>query len=61
MEIKKNRLKKESHENEETKLYSRNFINGINAWTDSHVRYAGPFLMLMREEIFKNEPENKKT
>ena len=34
-----------------TKLYSRNLINGINTWAVPHVRYSGPFLKGVMEEL----------
>ena len=35
----------------ETKLYSRNLIEGINTWAVSLVRYSRPFLKWTREEL----------
>ena len=35
----------------ETKLHSRNLIKGINTLAVAFVRYQGPFLMWMREEL----------
>ena len=35
----------------ETKLPSRNLINGINTWALLFVRYSGPFLKWTRDEL----------
>ena len=35
----------------ETELYSRNLVKGINTWASTLVRYSGPFLKWIREEL----------
>ena len=44
----------------ETKLSSRNLIKGINTWAVPLVRYSGPFLKWIRDELKKciKEQEN---
>ena len=44
----------------ETKLYSRNLVEGINTWDVPLLRYSGPFLKRTREELKKwtKEQEN---
>ena len=42
----------------ETKLYSKNFIKGINTWAVLLVRYSGPFLKWTREVKWVREQEN---
>ena len=43
-----------------TKLYSRNFIKGINNWAVPLVRYSGPFLKWARDKLkqWTKEKEN---
>ena len=51
----KNKIKKEylrrTRKLLETKLNSRNLTKGINTWSVSLVRYAGPFLKWTRDEL----------
>ena len=44
----------------ETKLSSRNVINGINTWAVPLVRYSGPFLMWTRDELKKMDQRTRK-
>ena len=44
----------------ETKLCSRNLINGINTWAVSLVRYFGPFLKCTREELKQMDQRTRK-
>ena len=34
-----------------TKLYSRNLIKGVNTWVVPFIRFLGPFLKWIREEL----------
>ena len=44
----------------ETKLFSRNLIKGINTWAVPLVRYSGPFLKWIREEIKQMDQRTRK-
>ena len=44
----------------ETKLWSRNLLNGINTWAVSLVRYSGPFLKWTRDELKQMEQRTRK-
>ena len=44
----------------ETKLHSRNLIKGTNAWAVSLVRYSGPFLKRIREELQRIDQRTRK-
>ena len=43
-----------------TKLYSRNLIKGINTWAVLLVRYSGPFLKWIREELKQMDQRTRK-
>ena len=56
MEIKEKKKEKKEYLSRtrkllDTKLYSRNFIKGINIWAVTFVRYLEPFLKWTREEL----------
>ena len=44
----------------ETKLYSRNIVKGINTWVVALVRYSGPFLKWIREELKQMDQRTRK-
>ena len=44
-----------------TKLSNRNIIKGINTWAVSLIRYSGPFLKWIRDEVKQMRTKNKKT
>ena len=44
----------------ETKLSSRNLIEGINTWAVTLVRYSRPFLKWMREELMQMDQRTRK-
>ena len=44
----------------ETKLYSRNFIKGINTWAVPLIRYSGPFLKWTRDELKQMDQSTRK-
>ena len=44
----------------ETKLFSRNIIKGINTWAVFLVRYLGPFLKWIRDELKQMDQRTRK-
>ena len=60
----KERIKKEYFRRKrkklETKLNSRNLIKEINTWAISLVRYSGPFLKCIREELKQIDQRTRK-
>ena len=44
----------------ETKLSSRNLIKGINTWAVPLVRYSGPFLKWIRDELRQIDQRTRK-
>ena len=44
----------------ETKLSCRNLIKGINTWAVPLVRYSGPFLKWIRDELRQMDPRTRK-
>ena len=44
----------------ETKLNSRNLIQGINTWAVPLVRYSGPFLRWTRDELKQMDQRTRK-
>ena len=44
----------------ETKLNSRNLIKGINTWAVTLVRYSGPFLKWIRDELKQMDQRTRK-
>ena len=60
MEMKKKNLRR-TRKLQETNIYSKNLIKGINTWVVVLVTYMGPFFYRTIVELKQNGPENKKT